>query len=64
MIRAEVHHAVREEQAVDLESVILRRTELGSAGHPGRACLETVTEILSAELGWSEAQGRSDAAIL
>jgi len=60
VIRAEVLHAVREEQAVDLESVVVRRTELGSAGHPGRACLETVAGILSAELGWSETRARSE----
>jgi glycerol-3-phosphate dehydrogenase len=58
VIRAEVLHAVREEQALDLESVVLRRTELGSAGHPGRAVLETVAEIMSAELGWSEEKVR------
>ena len=60
VIRAEVLHAVREEQAADLESVLLRRTELGSAGHPGRACLETVADILSAEQGWSETRARSE----
>jgi len=53
VLRAEVVHAVREEQALDLPSVVLRRTELGSAGHPGRACLETVVEIMARELGWN-----------
>lgn len=54
VLRAEVLHAVREEEALDLASVLFRRTELGSAGHPGRQCLETVSEILARELGWSE----------
>ena len=53
---AEVLHAVREEQAVDLASVVLRRTELGSAGHPGRAALEKCAAIVAGELGWNEAK--------
>jgi glycerol-3-phosphate dehydrogenase len=56
VLRAEVVHAVREEQALDLPSVVLRRTELGSAGHPGRACLETVAEIMARELEWNRAK--------
>jgi len=60
VIRAEVVHAVREEQAVDLASVVLRRTELGSAGHPGRPCLETVAEIMSHELRWDETRKRAE----
>ena len=52
VLKAEVLHAVREEQAVDLASVILRRTELGSAGHPGRSCLEACTAVIASELGW------------
>ena len=50
----------RVEQAVDLASVLLRRTELGSAGHPGRSCLETVAEIMSHELGWDETRKRAE----
>jgi glycerol-3-phosphate dehydrogenase len=53
---AEVLHAVREEQAVDLASVVLRRTELGSAGHPGRTALEKCAAIMAGELGWNEAK--------
>jgi glycerol-3-phosphate dehydrogenase len=56
VLRAEIIHAVREEQALDLASVVLRRTELGSAGHPGRACLETVAEIMAGELGWDRSK--------
>src|SRR3989304_2771824 len=36
---AEVRYAVREGMALDLSSVVLRRTELRSAGHPGRTGL-------------------------
>lgn len=58
--RAEVLHAIREEQAVDLASVVLRRTELGSAGHPGRASLESCAAVLARELGWDEAKKKNE----
>jgi glycerol-3-phosphate dehydrogenase len=54
VLRAEIVHAVREEQALDLASAVLRRTELGSAGHPGRSGLEEVAELMSSELGWDD----------
>jgi glycerol-3-phosphate dehydrogenase len=59
---AEILHAVREEQAIDLASVVLRRTELGSAGHPGRACLERCAAIMGGELGWSESKRETEVA--
>ncbi|MGH9459958.1 MAG: glycerol-3-phosphate dehydrogenase/oxidase [Vicinamibacteria bacterium] len=58
----EILHAVREEQAIDLASVVLRRTELGSAGHPGRACLERCAAIMGGELGWSESKREAEVA--
>ena len=58
--RAEILHAVREEQAVDLASVVLRRTELGSAGHPGRDCLERCAALMAAELGWDDGKRKSE----
>jgi len=60
VLEAEVVHAIRREQALDLPSVVLRRTELGSAGHPGRNCLEKVAGILARELGWSESKTSSE----
>ena len=50
--RAEVLHAVREESAVHLADVVLRRTDLGTLGHPGRAALEECATIMARELGW------------
>ena len=52
--RAEVLHGIREEMAQKLTDVIFRRTELGTAGYPGDACLKTCAEIMAAELGWNE----------
>jgi glycerol-3-phosphate dehydrogenase len=60
VLRAEIVHAIREEQALDLASAVMRRTELGSAGHPGRPTLEAVGEIMSAELGWDSNRTRSE----
>jgi glycerol-3-phosphate dehydrogenase len=57
---SELRHAVREEMALDLASVVLRRTELGTAGHPGRATLETSADIMQSELGWSDARKTSE----
>ena len=56
VLRAEVIHAIREEQATDLASVLLRRTELGSAGHPGSVCLKSCATIMAGELGWEDAR--------
>jgi glycerol-3-phosphate dehydrogenase len=55
-----VIHAIRKEQALDLSSVVLRRTEVGSAGHPGRDCLEKIAAILAEELEWNEARTHAE----
>jgi glycerol-3-phosphate dehydrogenase len=54
VVKAEIIHAVRQEMAQTLLDVILRRTELGSAGIPERACVERCAKIMGAELGWDE----------
>ena len=60
VLATEVRHAVREEMASDLASVVLRRTELGTAGHPGRAVLEACADIVQSELGWSAARKKDE----
>lgn len=57
---AEVRYAVREEMAFDLASVVLRRTELGSAGHPGRVALERCAAVMAEELSWGEDRKRRE----
>jgi glycerol-3-phosphate dehydrogenase len=52
LLKAEVLHGVRMEMAQKLTDVIFRRTELGSAGHPGREVLRASADIMSAELAW------------
>jgi glycerol-3-phosphate dehydrogenase len=53
VLKAEVLHGVRAEMAQKLTDVLLRRTELGTAGYPGDACLQTCAAIMARELGWS-----------
>ncbi|OPZ67070.1 MAG: glycerol-3-phosphate dehydrogenase [bacterium ADurb.Bin478] len=52
VIKAEILHGVREEMAQKLSDVVLRRTELGSAGHPGTEALTACAQIMADELGW------------
>ncbi|MCX6997912.1 MAG: glycerol-3-phosphate dehydrogenase/oxidase [Kiritimatiellaeota bacterium] len=56
VIAAEVLHAVRAEAALHLTDVALRRTDLGSQGHPGRAALAACADLMARELGWTVAQ--------
>ena len=49
---AEVLHAVREEMALSLADIVLRRTPLGTFGHPGRAALEVCARIAGGALAW------------
>jgi len=49
---AEIVHAMREEAAMTLADAILRRTEAGVTGHPGRPALERAAAIMAFELGW------------
>ena len=56
VLRAEVVHAVREEMAVRLDDAVLRRTDLGTLGHPGRRALEECARLMGKELGWSPAR--------
>ncbi len=54
VLAAEVVHAVREEMAIRLSDVVLRRTDLGSAGDPGEQALAETARIMSKELGWMD----------
>ena len=51
-LEAEILHAVRREAARTLSDVVLRRTDLGAAGHPGAAALEAAATLMAKELHW------------
>jgi glycerol-3-phosphate dehydrogenase len=52
VMKAEVVHAVREEMALTLEDVMLRRTDLGSLEFPGNGALVECAQVMAGELGW------------
>ncbi len=54
VLKAEIIHAIREEMALTLSDVVMRRTELGSAGYPGDKALKTCAELMGAELQWTQ----------
>jgi glycerol-3-phosphate dehydrogenase len=60
VIKAEVVHAVRAEMAQTLADVVLRRTELGTAGYPGDDALRTVARTVADEMGWDESRIASE----
>lgn len=51
---AELRWAVREEMALTLPDVVIRRTPLGALGCPADDVLQRAAAIVSAETGWSE----------
>jgi glycerol-3-phosphate dehydrogenase len=51
-VRAEVIHAVRAEMALRLSDLVVRRTELGSAGRPDEQAVAEAAAIMADELGW------------
>ena len=59
---AEILHAARHECAVKLSDALIRRTEAGSAGHPGSDAIEHAANIMARVLGWDEARMRSEIA--
>jgi glycerol-3-phosphate dehydrogenase len=62
VIKAEVIHAVRAEMAQKLGDVVFRRTDLGTAGHPGEAALRECAAVMAGELGWDERRLESELA--
>jgi glycerol-3-phosphate dehydrogenase len=59
---AEVTFAVRREMAAKLADVVFRRTDLGSAGHPGEVALAAAAALVARDLGWDEARVASEIA--
>jgi len=53
-ILAQVAWAAREEMAVTLSDLMLRRTGIATLGDPGRECVERCASLLGRELGWDD----------
>lgn len=54
LTKAEIIYSVREEMAVKMSDVVLRRTECGTSGCPPEAGLRQIAEIMANELNWDE----------
>ena len=50
----EIAYAARKEMAMTLADALLRRTEAGTAGHPGDDAIARAVDVLATELGWDE----------
>jgi glycerol-3-phosphate dehydrogenase len=60
VVAEEIIRAVRDEAALKLADVILRRTSLGSFEYPGDDVLRTCAEIMARELGWNDTKRDSE----
>jgi glycerol-3-phosphate dehydrogenase len=61
-VGAEVIHVIRDEMAVRLTDVVIRRTGLGSAGYPGAAIVQTCAWLAARELGWDSTRAAQEIA--
>jgi len=59
---AEVRHAVRQELAVTLADVVMRRLDLGTADCPPEAVLAACAVITGSELGWDSGRREREVA--
>ncbi len=57
---AEVRYGVGEEMAVKLADIVMRRTDLGTAGYPGHEALRNCAAIIAEDLGWSSERTRAE----
>jgi glycerol-3-phosphate dehydrogenase len=49
---ADIVHAARHEMAITLADAVIRRTEAGSAGHPGADALQRAAALMAWVHGW------------
>ncbi|MBZ0293480.1 MAG: glycerol-3-phosphate dehydrogenase/oxidase [Anaerolineae bacterium] len=56
LAEAQTLYGVHEEMAQHLSDIIFRRTELGSAGHPGVPVVERCAQTMAQALGWQPAR--------
>ncbi|HLJ51751.1 MAG TPA: glycerol-3-phosphate dehydrogenase/oxidase [Rhizomicrobium sp.] len=63
-IAAQVVFAVREEMALYLSDVVMRRTCMGQIGQPPDTALDSTARIMAAELGWNEERRNAEIAAL
>jgi glycerol-3-phosphate dehydrogenase len=57
---AEVLHGIEHEMAQKLTDIVLRRTDLGTAGHPGNEQLWHCARVMGEKLGWDQTRIRQE----
>jgi glycerol-3-phosphate dehydrogenase len=55
-IGAEIIYVIQQEMAQHLTDILIRRTGLGNAGHPGAQAVDAMARTAAAQLGWSAEQ--------
>lgn len=53
-LAVQIIHAVRHEMANHMADIVLRRTGIGTLGHPGVPMLKAIAELMAQELNWDE----------
>ncbi|HEY1638952.1 MAG TPA: glycerol-3-phosphate dehydrogenase C-terminal domain-containing protein, partial [Rhizomicrobium sp.] len=61
-IGAQVLFAIREEAALTMDDVVMRRTGIGQLGNPGADRLRRVADLMASELGWDDARKANELA--
>jgi glycerol-3-phosphate dehydrogenase len=59
---AEIVHAAQHESAVTLADAFIRRTEAGSAGHPGSDAIERAAYLMARYAGWNQRRAADEIA--
>ena len=60
ILRGEILFAIRKEMAQKLSDLVLRRTQLGTAGYPSESNLTQASILMAKELGWDETKRKSE----
>ncbi|HEY3884496.1 MAG TPA: glycerol-3-phosphate dehydrogenase C-terminal domain-containing protein, partial [Vicinamibacterales bacterium] len=63
-VGAEVIYAIREEMAVTLADVVVRRSELGAMQYPGDVLVEPAAALAGDELGWDTVRRAREIALV
>ena len=59
-VPAQILFSVREEMALTLEDLVMRRTSIGQFGKPAPELLARLAAIMGEELGWNPARQQSE----
>ena len=55
-IAAQAIYAIREEMALTLKDILMRRTGIGTLGDPGDGTISMIADMAAKELNWDDAR--------